>query len=52
MTAPDTSGSSNGGSGNAGSGSGGAGRMLKRYGPIALVVIVIVGVIAFVGESR
>jgi hypothetical protein len=30
---------------------GGAGRLLRRYGPIALVVVVIVGVIAFVGAS-
>jgi hypothetical protein len=35
---------------NNGGSNGGAGRMLKRYGPIALVVVIIVGVIAFVGS--
>ena len=47
-----TAGSGNGaaagsGSGGAGGGSGGS-RLLKRYGPIALVVVIIVGVIAVV----
>jgi hypothetical protein len=33
-------------------GNGGAGRLLRRYGPIALVVVVIIGVIAFVGNRN